>query len=523
MAGVVILPEKVFKKLNTYILPAWKACFFAAIFVGLLAHLYKITNWLPNWDSLVFRYDSQNMIALGRWFLPVVCSFSSFYDLPFLNGIAAIVFHGLGAVCICRIFNIEKKIPAGLIGALIVSFPTVTSVMMYNYVADGYSIAFFLSTLAAYYMTKVKPKYILSAVLIALSTAIYQAYITVTIMLILLKMIDSIVFHKETFKSIWLKAFRMLLSGAFGVALYGIVLKILLSIFSVELLDYQGMGDTATLSTINLSASLYVVKETFLKCFFDLSAGVNVFVVLNIFVFIFTAGYYAKNIVTNMIYKNPLNVIMIVILGVMLVFGAGILAFANPGVDYHNLMLMGYSVFYLFFLLIYERGTEKNEKLASVKCWIVLLMATAVISNQIVIANVSYHKAQIAYEKSYGVLMRIADRIEQTPGSDGCSKILVIGALDDSEAYSVNLTPYITGITDGFIIRADDETVNQSVLTAALNDYCGKDYEFAKGEEKEKFLKREEIKSLNKWPYENCITVVDDTIVIRLGTEGENQ
>ena len=72
------MPQKILKKISENILPAWKVCFVSAVVVGLLAHLYKITNWLPNWDSLVFRYDSQNMIALGRWFLPVVCSFSSF-------------------------------------------------------------------------------------------------------------------------------------------------------------------------------------------------------------------------------------------------------------------------------------------------------------------------------------------------------------------------------------------------------------------------------------------------------------
>ena len=105
MAGVVKMPDKVLKKINTYILPEWKVCFYSALIVGIIAHLYKITNWLPNWDSLVFRYDSQNMIGLGRWFLPVVCSFSSFYDLPFLNGIIAILFHAMGAVCICKILN----------------------------------------------------------------------------------------------------------------------------------------------------------------------------------------------------------------------------------------------------------------------------------------------------------------------------------------------------------------------------------------------------------------------------------
>jgi len=516
------LPEKVLKKLNDNILPVWKTCFFAGLIVGLIAHLYKITNWLPNWDSLVFRYDSQNMLSLGRWFLPVVCSFSSFYDLPFLNGIVAIFFHALSAVCICRILNVQKKITAFLIGGVIVSFPTVTSVMMYNYVADGYSIAFFLSTLAALYMTKEKPRYILSSVLIALSAGIYQAYITVTIMLVLLKLIDEIIYNNASYRIVLRKSVLMLLSGISGVALYGVILKVILSVFSAELLDYQGINSSASLSNIDLIGSLYRVKETFLKCFFDLSKGINVYVVLNAFVLLITLLHYLKYIVKYKLHKNPANILLLVVLSVMLILGVGALAFVNAEVDYHNLMLMGYSAFYLFFLLLYERGTDTNEKHTCIKCWIVLLTGVAIIINQVVISNVSYHKAQIAYEKSYGVLIRIADRIEQTAGAESCDKILVLGALNNSEEYSVNLTPDITGITDGYIIRADDETVKQSVLCSALGDYCEKDYEFVSGEEKKNLAQREDVISMGKWPSKNCVAVIDDTVIIKLGFEGES-
>ena len=522
MAGVVRVPEKVLKKLNEHILPQWKICFFAALITGLVAHLYKITNWLPNWDSLVFRYDSQNMIALGRWFLGAICSLSSFYDLPFLNGVIAIVFYALGAVCICRILNVQKKITAFLIGAVVVSFPTVTSVMMYNYVADGYSIAFFLSTLAALYMTKEKPRYLLSAVLIALSSGIYQAYITVTIMLVLLKLIDEIIYYKSSFGIVLKKSVHILFSGVLGVALYFVILKVILSIFSVELIDYQGINSSASLSRIDLLGSLYVVKETFLGCFFDLSKGINVYFVLNAFVFLITLFYYLKYTVKNKLYKNSANIILLCFLGVMLIFGAGALAFINAGIDYHNLMLMGYCVFYLFFLILYERGTDRTKKQTCIKCWLILITAMAIIINQVVIANVSYHKAQIAYEKSYGVLMRIADRIEETPGAEKCDRILVIGALDNSIQYSVNLTPDITGITDGYIIRADDETVGQSVLCSALGDYCEKNFEFVSGEEKKKLTQREDVKSMAKWPSKDCMAVIDNTIIVKLGTEGEN-
>ena len=505
------MPEKTLKKINSYILPQWKVCFLAAVLIGMLAHLYKITNWLPNWDSLVFRYHSQNMIALGRWFLPVVCSFSSFYDLPFLNGITAIIFHALGAVCILRIFNIKKKITAGLIGGIVVSVPTVTSVMMYNYVADGYSIAFFISVLAAYYMTKEKPAYLLSAVFVALSAGIYQAYITVTITLVLLKLIDETVYKNTASGVILKKTLHILLWGIIGGVLYILILKGVQSIFSIELMEYQGVSSAMSLSDIDLLSSLYVIKETFVKCFFDLSNGVNVYVALNVIVFAFSLIYYIKSV-------EKKKLAMLILLYALLVFGAGALAFINPEVDYHNLMRMGYMAFYLLFVIIYERGPENAKK-----CWAVLFITIVIIANQIAISNVSYHKAQLAYEKSYGALIRIADRIEQTEGTENCDKILVLGALENSEEYSVNLTPDITGTTDGFIIRADDETVKQSVLTASLNDYCDKSYKFLSGEEKKALAQREEVKAMEKWPQKGCVLVIDNVIIIKLGeTEGEN-
>ena len=64
--------------------------------------------------------------------------------------------------------------------------------------------------------------------------------------------------------------------------------------------------------------------------------------------------------------------------------------------------------------------------------------------------------------------------------------------------------------------------MGQSVLTSALNDYCGKNYSFISGDEKESFLEREEVKAMNAWPKADCVSVIDDTIIIKLGTEGEN-
>ena len=509
------MPEQIFHKLKKSILPQWKVCFVWVLIMGVCAHLYKITNWLPNWDSLVFRYDPQNMISMGRWFLPVVCAPSSFYDLPFITGLMAIIFHGLGAVCICKMFGVRKNITAALIGATVITFPTVTSVMMYNYVADGYALAFLFSCAAAMLLTKDKPCYIGSLVLIALSAGIYQAYITVTIMLLLLSLILDAIYKNTDLKNLLIKCLKFLITGILGMVLYYLMMTIILKITGTTLLDYQGFDSATSLKGIDIAGALYTVKESFIRYFFDFSAGLNVFIVTNCIVFVLTAVLYLTDVI-----KNKLSIakfLLLCVFVILLPVGASVLSFINSGIDYHNLMKMGFLVFYLFLILQYEKAESTSSKLNTSVAWAILGVVALLIFNQTIIANVSYHKLNMAYEKSYGALIRIADRIEQTEGAQECDRILVLGCLPESEAYSAVLPPDMTGTTDSYILRADDEVVGQSVLCSALNDYCGKKYKFISGGEKSELLGKIDTDRLNNWPEKNSISVIDNVIVIKLG------
>ncbi|MBR5156002.1 MAG: glucosyltransferase domain-containing protein, partial [Clostridia bacterium] len=441
------------------------------------------------------------------------CAPSSFYDLPFIAGLMAIIFHGLGAVCICKMFGVRKNITAALLGALVATFPAVTSVMMYNYVADGYAFAFLLSCIAAMLITKDKPCYIGSVILIALSCGIYQAYITVTIMLLLLSLILDLLYKNTETKKLFIKCVKFLLTGFLGMVLYYLVMTVLLKLTGTTLLEYQGFDNATSLKGIDILGALYTIKDSFVSYFFDFSTGTSIFVMINCIVFVLTLVLYLADAI-----KNKLGIVKILMLGVcviLLPLGANVLGFINSNIDYHNLMKMGFLVFYLFFILQYENTGIKL--LNKVKQWTILVVTAILIFNQTIIANVSYHKLNMAYEKSYGTLIRIADRIEQTEGAGECDSILVLGYLPESEAYSAELPPDMTGTTDGYILRADDEIVGQSVLCSALNDYCGKNYKFISGEEKSELLKRIDTDSLNNWPAKNSISVIDNVIVIKLG------
>lgn len=514
MVGVVILPEEMIEKLKKNILPQHKTCLLSAIIVGIITHMYKITNWLPNWDSLVFRYDEQNMLSMGRWFLGVASAPSSFYDLPWLAGLLAIIIHALSAVCICKMFDIKKNTTAILVGATVASFPTVTSVMMYNYVADSYALSFLFACIAALLLTKEKPNYIVAVALIALSVGIYQAYITVTIMLLLCHLILETLKRDTKVKAILLKTVKFLSAGVVGMALYYIVLTIILKITGTTLLEYQGFDSAMSLSNLDILGSIYTIKESFVNYFFNFSNGINLFNILNVLVLVSAIVMYLVDIIRNK--PNFAKILLLCVFIAFLPIGASVLAFINSGVDYHNLMKMGFVVFYLFFILQYEKTDCDCKKINAIKSWTVLAITTVLVLNQVVIANISYHKLNIAYEKSYGILIRIADRIEQTEGADDCDRILVLGALEGSEAYSAEISLDMTGTTDGLILRADDEMVGQSVLCSALNDYCAKNYGFVSGEEKTTLLEKFDAENLGCWPEKDSVIVVDNVIVVKL-------
>ena len=280
-------------------------------------------------------------------------------------------------------------------------------------------------------------------------------------------------------------------------------------------MEYQGFDTATSLKGLDIATTLYTIKESFINYFFDFSNGISAFCVINCVIFALTLVLYLTDVVKNKL--NITKLLLLVVCVVLLPIGASVLAFINKDVDYHNLMKMGFLVFYLFFILHYEKSEFKKEKLNAIKSWTIFSVAVLLIFNQVIIANVSYHELNMAYEKSYGTLIRIADRIEQTEGADECDSVLVLGYLDGSESYSVNLPPDMTGSTDGYILRADDEMVGQSVLCSALNDYCGKEYKFISGKEKLELLKKIDENDMLNWPEKSSISVIDNVIVIKLG------
>ena len=126
---------------------SWKIAFVSAFVLGLLIHLYKLTNVLLVSDSLYNFYSSQNMVASGRWFLSAACALGSYFDLPWLNGVLSLLFMSLAAVAVTEVFEMENPCLIAVSSGILVSVPSVYATMGFSFTSDGYMLAMFLAAL----------------------------------------------------------------------------------------------------------------------------------------------------------------------------------------------------------------------------------------------------------------------------------------------------------------------------------------------------------------------------------------
>ncbi len=518
--GGVSSPEAFFAAVWGWIRPEWKACFVSAIVCALVTHVYKLVNWLPNWDSLVFRHNAQNMTHLGRWFLSIACLPSSFYDLPWVCGALAIFYISIAAVCICALFRLRTKVAAALVGALLATFPTVTSTLTYCYVADGYALAFLLAVVSAMlFNARGLKNLLLGAVALTLSLGIYQAYVSVTITLLLVLQFEGLVFSRERALLSLRRAGRFLVGGLLAVFAYVIVLQLVLALTDTHLSEYgvTAEGARAFLNPVYPLRVLWHSVRSVQLFFLDVRGGLNMHVVMNALMLVSLGALVLRAAVHGRVFRSPVRIVVFFAYAAAAPVCACPMFLLDPSMNYHNLMTMGFATAYVFFVLFYERQIFGRADFEQLKKWFVIVVGAFAVYDFVIIANVGYHKLQLAFLSSYGEAVRMANRIEETPGAERCRTLAVLGIKPDSAAWSTHVRLDLTGMTDGSLLRPDDHIVNQSVITATINDYCQKGFRFVTIEERRALAKDPRVLKMPFWPERGSVAVIDGCVVLRLG------
>ncbi len=493
--------------------------FLSALIVGLLTHFPVMIGNLPNADAMSNFYFDQNMVTSGRWFLTIACGFSSYFDLKWLIGLLSVIFLGICAVILTEIFEVKDKVALGLTGALLVTFPAVCATFTYMYTADGYFLALALAFLAVY-LTKKYPKFgwALGAVTLSFSMGTYQAYLAATILLCLFDLIFMCLENKPV-KETGLRALRYLGMGILGGVLYFVILKICLAVQGKQLDTYQGINNMGHVSLSSLPGMVIGAYRDFAgfirngRIFF-LNGFSYVAMVLLFGVACLSA---VRIMIHTKAIKKWYQSLLIVLFIILIPVGCNIILLISAEAFYHLLMRMQWGLFPIAAVILTARsfylcGDEKKffkalgiagTAGALLLCW------------QFILAdNIAYFNMSERYEKTYAYCVRLADRIEQTPGYYTGMPVMMIGVVDE-EKYPVTditgpVTERISGSTGDILIYKGEQyqAFMEHYLNVSLNVITDE-------EQIVKIYNSDEYREMNSFPAKDSIRVVNGILYVK--------
>lgn len=500
-----MLPEHFISKLHSKIKPEWKFTFLCTFGIGLLIHLYRLTNPLLTWDSLYNFHDPQNTIHLGRCFLTLVCGISSYYDLPTVNGLLSLCYIALTAVCLTEIFQLKSRLSLFCISGITVSFPAVASTLMYMYTADGYFLAMLLAAGAVLVTLKYRRGFLLGILLLCFSYGSYQAYISYAVMLILVWSLRQLLFSEDSLNLFFRQLLRFAIMGIGGTILYMICFKVLSLLEHTEASSYQGVS---TMQIPGLSELLHAVPAMlteFVYFFFGPLDSMNLFKLLNLLLFlVLFAAILCGMLRSRTAIKKP-RLLLVLAVCVMLPFGCCMIYLVTPNVRYHMLMVMGFSLIYILPVLLAD---QLKKPLLS---WAAVLLSIITIYNFALIDNITYLYAHQSYEETYALAVEMADRMEQTDGFDGVSRLCILGHFEGHDDIDIKLPPSMTGIKEGYI------ATEQNHFSAFFNTYLGFELEGCTEEEAAAIQSSPQSQSMGIWPAADSVRIEEDTVIIKIG------
>lgn len=512
--------EKVLSKMNKAIGRDGYIAFLSAFIAGLLCHVPAMIMDAPNHDGLASIYFDQNMVTSGRWFLGVACGISSYFTLPWLIGVLALIYLSITSVILNRLLKITTPVIIVLVSALLVSFPVMASMFAYIFTMDGYMLGLLFAVLSVYLTQKGRMGFIPGAVALSLSMGIYQAYLPVAIVLSLYMVLLIFAGNGKAKEKI-LKALKFLYMGVLGSALYYIILKIMLKVQGKVLDSYQGISDMADTVRPGLLA---IIKRSYVD-FVSFSLKGRIFfgnkialISFALFAVSFAVVFIYKAITAGWVKSVWFYVIMI---GSALVvpISFNVILFVSPNVTYHSLMRYQWVLLLVLPLAFMEQVCKENLTKAKDICISISVLALLVMTfSYSVTDNIGYSNLQKKYEKTYAYCLRLADRIEQTEGYYQGMPIYLIGVVGNDNFPTTDVTGKVTDNMLG--LSGDYLLYTSRNYEQFMKNYLGISFNML--DEKDRDIYYEDwYVEMPSFPEPGSIKIVDGILCIK--TENENR
>lgn len=502
--------------------PEYRAA--AAAFVcGCVAHAFGLVNILHNYDNIFEMPKGYGTgITSGRWLLHLLGDFCQNvldlgYNMPVLNGLVYLGFIALSAAIVVNFLQITGK-RAILTGCLMATFPTVFDTMIFRFTSPYYGLALLLSVLAAWVLCR-KPWGIpVSALCLALSMGIYQAYPPVTISLLVLRLMrDSLQEDAELCKLIR-KGLRCCVALLLGVALYFVTLKIAMALYSLQepvvLNDYQGINTMGQISLSQLPRLL--ARAWFYGATFTLT-DYCALVVTPIFKVIWTSLVAAIGLlaVCLLIQKKvkPLLAAFFCLMGLIFPLAYNFIMVMCPDALIYAIMVYAFVLVAIAPLMLLECLPRNIGKPTVWLSRVIGLLTACIVFYNSYYGNLNYTAQYYANRQVENYFSGMYAQIRMTEGYTPDKTLAFLGEeFDDPKLWNIwYAEPSYGGFASAKSLLNASYSSDFWIMT-----YLGYGTDGATDQEKDSLWQDPRIKEMPCWPSEGSIRVVDDFLVVKL-------
>lgn len=494
----------------------YKFMFVSTIIIGLVTHMFILTNKLLSHDEIQCLYSKGLTFEIGRWGLELIKYIFPSYSMQWLNGIITLIVIALSSCFVAKILNVNSRLKQCLIGAIMITYPSITCTLIYMFTANSYGLAILLAVLCVYFALKSEQKKInilFSVICLVLSISIYQAYISLTATLFIFVLLKECINEKKNFKDIIYKALKYVGLLIVSLIIYLIVFKVCNKLFNIATTDYQGvsnLGEIGIRLIVRGILNAYrTMKEMMFTDFYGISANILLKIGFGILgsISIIYVGIHLKNILKQDIKKIFLFILLVVLLPISM----NSTYILNPNVDMHSLIVYS-NCFWLILPLILSKEIKETKLINCINKVIVVFLVIMILK-YITLANECYLKLKLSYENTFSFYNTLITRIESTEGFDKDTKIAFIGSYCgeagiDNAAYFTHLNSF-TGMDSNLLL------ISTYSKNEFIRNYMGVNFQYVTDEEIEELVKREAVQKMNSYPYDNSIRKIDNKIVVK--------
>ena len=502
-----------------------KLAFYSTFIMILLVHAYKFSNTLLNHDSLYNYYSNQNILGSGRWGLSLACGISSYYDLPWINGLFSCLWLALAVVVIVKLFKMKNPVLILLAGGLLATAPALTETFYFLFTADGYMLGLLLSVLAVYFSRIDENRLIysiFSTACICISCAIYQAYVPFALVLSVCYFMYELLENSYEKKDYYRWVVRQIFVFTIALAMYYIIWQLLMKVTGTSVSQYQGISEIGKVDiTIIFTGLIKSIKDVLLyftqwNVFKNGFSTYSIFNIIFIFFFVFGIIY---AIVKSNIYKRGWAIVLFILCLLAIIPFACIWNFTSPSVIYRPMMLMCLTILFIFVALLYEKWSKSYEK--NLLC--VLLIG--IVINGAIMANICYFYMEMCQQRTYADGIEMMTNIHEIQSESKFKKFVVIGDRRDNIFWTSEKEESITPKSVHMLLPLIERDLMFDGDHVKL--YLAGTFDFKmpsiSTSEFEDLKVLDEVKKMPRWPEKGSMQVIDDTLILKLGNEKEGE